>query len=155
MQRSKIILSLAFVTTLTAFVAGHTGDKSEDKVKATAVAKKSGADSKQIVTITLDITKDWYIYANPLNANTDVLKDNVTRVEVKAKDKIQTTVKYPAGKQKIESKYKYDIYEGKIMIQAEVQRTLGDMSPLEVSVHINACRKGECLLPGVIKLKVK
>jgi DsbC/DsbD-like thiol-disulfide interchange protein len=150
------LFTLTLVAVLCWFgAAAQSGDKSDAKVKAAATAKKSGADGKQAVTITLDIDKGWYIYANPLNANTDVLKENVTRVTVKAKDKIQSTVKYPTGKPKMEDKYKFDIYEGKITIQADVQRTMGDVSLLEVSIHVNACRKGECLLPGVIKLKVQ
>jgi len=155
-MRFRIAISLAIVGAFSLLgAAALSGEKSDTKVKAAATSKKSGTDGKQTVTITLDIEKDWYIYANPLNANTDVLNENVTRVFVKGKDKVQTTIKYPPGKQKELDKYKYDTYEGKVVIQADVVRTMGDGSPLEVSIHVNACRKAECLLPAVIKLQVK
>ena len=35
-------------------------------VKVDATATKIDADGKQIVTVTLDIEKNWYIYANPV-----------------------------------------------------------------------------------------
>lgn len=155
MRQSKLILLLTMVGAISMISAAtQAGEKSDAKVKATASAKKSGADGKHVITITLDIEKGWYIYANPINANTDTLAGNETRVALQAKGKVMGVARYPTGKQKMDDKYKFDIYEGNVVIQADVQRTLGDASPLEISIHVNACRKGECLLPGVIKLKL-
>lgn len=130
------------------------GGGSETKVLATAQASKLGADGKQTVTIQLTVEKGWYVYANPLKANTDVLDGNETRVAVKSKNKIDTTIKYPAGKQKAEGKYTYDIYEGNVVIEAQLQRGAGDVGPLQISIDVSACRKGECLLPATLKLTV-
>jgi len=130
------------------------GEKSDSKIKASASASKPGADGKQTVTIPLEIEQGWYIYANPMNANTDVLEGNETVATFKTKDKVKASVKYPAGNQKKDGKYAYDIYEGKIVIQAEVQRAVGDAGPLHVSIAVNTCRKGECLLPGTVMLTV-
>jgi DsbC/DsbD-like thiol-disulfide interchange protein len=133
------------------FAADDTSDK---KIKATSTATKLGGDGKQTVTITLEVEKGWYIYANPLNANTDVLDGNETRVSVKSKDKLMASVKYPAGKRKKDGRLEYDIYQDRIEIKAEVQRKAGDTGPLQISIDVNTCRKGECLLPGTIKLTV-
>jgi DsbC/DsbD-like thiol-disulfide interchange protein len=134
--------------------SGYAGEKSDSKIKATATTSKLGADGKQTVTITLEIEQPWYIYANPMNANTDVFDGNQTVVSVKAKDKVKASVKYPAGKQKKDGKYEYDIYEGKIVIQAEVQRAVGDAGPLQISIAVNTCKKNVCLLPGTVLLTV-
>jgi DsbC/DsbD-like thiol-disulfide interchange protein len=142
---------LAIVLQTHAFAADDTSDK---KIKATATATKLGADGKQTVTISLEIEKGWYIYANPLNTNTDVLDGNETRLSVKSKDKVVASVKYPAGKRKKDGRLEYDIYQDRIEIKAEVQRTAGDSGPLQISIDVNTCRKGECLLPGTVKLTV-
>jgi DsbC/DsbD-like thiol-disulfide interchange protein len=153
MRLSVVLLSLAFACF--DFVA-HTsaGEKSESKIKATASASKLGADGKQTVTITLDIEKGWYIYANPMKANTDAFDGNETRVAVKGKEKINASVKYPAGTPKKDGKYEYNIYEGRIVIQAELQRAAGDTGPLQISIDVNTCKKNVCLLPGTVTLKV-
>jgi DsbC/DsbD-like thiol-disulfide interchange protein len=131
--------------------AGKIG-KSDTKVKAAATATKAGADGKQTVTITLDIEKGWHLYANPVNHNNDFLDSNQTTVKVAAKGKVKFAVKYPVGKTKIDKKEKYDVYEGRIKIQAEVLRTQGDTSPLEILVGVSACDNSVCLAPGTVKL---
>ncbi len=133
------------------------GDKnSESKVKATAEATKAGNDGKQTVTITLEIMKGWHIYANPVGD--DDFEVNKTSVVIHAKDKVETSVKYPAGKTKVEKlgkkEIKTQIYEGKVAIQAKVTRTMGDTSPLQISIQVNACDEKVCLEKGVIKLTV-
>jgi uncharacterized protein len=129
------------------------GEKSDAKVKATAKASKLGADGKQTVTITIDIDKDWYIYANPVKS--EDFEDNKTRVTIKAKEKVDANVLYPAGKEKAYGKIKMNIYEKSVVIEALVKRSPGDTSPLQVSIDVNSCsQKGVCLLPGTVKLTV-
>lgn len=128
------------------------GVKSDSKVKATATATKPVADGKQTVTITLEIEKGWYIYANPVGD--EDFEGNKTRVNIKAKDKVMANVAYPTGKVKVDGKFKFNIYEDKVTIQAVVFRTAGDSSPLQLSIDVNSCNKGTCLLPGVVKLTV-
>jgi hypothetical protein len=41
-----------------------------------------------------------------------------------------------------------------VVIKAQVQRTSGDESPLEVAVDVQACAS-QCLLPATVKLTVK
>lgn len=154
MKRLSILLLPAAFVCLGFLASASAGDKSDSKIKAMATASKLGADGKQTVTITLEIEKGWYIYANPMNSNTDVLEGNETRVAVKTKDKVKASVKYPAGKQKKDGKYQYDIYEDRIVIQAEVQRAAGDTGPLQVSIDVNTCKKNVCLLPGTVMLTV-
>ena len=156
MNRRPSIIALIAGLALAAMATAHAGEKSDAKIKATATAKKAGADGLQTVTITLEIDKGWYIYANPINANSDVFDGNQTRVAFtnKDKEKIKANVKYPAGKQKKDGKYEFDVYQDRIVIQAEVQRKLGDTRTLQISIDVNTCRKGECLLPGTVILSV-
>jgi Disulphide bond corrector protein DsbC len=100
MRLLVILLSVAFCV-----VQANAGEKSDSKIKATATASKIGADGKQTVTITLDVEKGWYIYANPMKANTNVLDGNETVLTVKSKDKIQAAIKYPAGAKHKDGKY--------------------------------------------------
>ena len=150
-----LVASMAIVgSTLVFALRTQAGDKSDAKVKATAMATKLSPDGKQTVTLTLDVEKGWYIYANPMNANTDVLDGNQTRVSFKAKENVPAEVKYPKGKQKVDGKYMYNIYEGTVVIETQIRRSAGDTTPLRVSIDVNACRKGECLLPGTVVLTV-
>jgi len=155
MRQSKFLFTLTVVGVV--FMIGaatQAGEKSDSKVKATASAKKPGADGKLLITIKLEIEQGWSIYANPINASTELLAGKETRVAFQAKDKVMGVARYPKGKQRTDEKVKFDVYESSVAIQADVQRTLGDTSPLEISIHVNALRKGERLLPGVIKLKL-
>ena len=129
------------------------GEKSDSKVKVTATAGKLGADGKQTIAVTIAIEKGWYIYANPVQS--EDFEDNRTTVSIKAKGKVEAKVNYPAGKSKAMGKIKYNVYEDKVTIEALVQRSAGDTSPLEVSVGVNSCsQKGVCLLPATVKLMV-
>jgi DsbC/DsbD-like thiol-disulfide interchange protein len=151
----SLITGLAFFGASLAWDAEAGGgklEKSDSKVKATATATKAGADGKQTVTITLDVVKGWHLYANPVN--NEILDGNQTTVKIAAKEKIKLTVKYPAGKTITDKKEKYDIYEGVVKIQADVVRTMGDSSPLEITIAVSACDSKVCLQPGTLKLKV-
>ena len=134
-------------------------DKSDSKVKATATTTKPGADGKQTVTITLDINAGWHIYANPVDAegfvnNRDFEKSNRTTVSITAADKLTADIIYPVGKLKVEGEYKAKIYQDRVTILAKVQRTMGDSSPLQVSINVNACDKNTCLPQGTVKLTI-
>ncbi|MFO0926312.1 MAG: protein-disulfide reductase DsbD N-terminal domain-containing protein [Gemmataceae bacterium] len=127
--------------------ASAQGKKSNDVVKATAVAAKA-ADGKHVVTVTLDVDPKYYIYANPVG-NAD-FEPNQTVVQVTG-GKVER-VAYPAGevvKDKIVGDFR--IYKGKVTIQATVDR---GAAPLEVAVKLQACSKSACLLPGTVKLSV-
>ena len=160
-MRSRILGGLCAALALFACMLAwqseaRAGGKSDSKVKATATATKAGADGKQTITITLEIEKGWHIYANPVGDET--FEDNRTRVAVKAKEKLMVNVKYPAGKQRVEKvgkeEFKIRIYEGKVVIQAEVTRTMGDGAPLQISIDVNSCDEKTCLPPGTLKLTV-
>jgi DsbC/DsbD-like thiol-disulfide interchange protein len=153
MFRLQLLLAAFAIAALSLVLPVYAGEKSDSKVKATAKGSKVGADGKQTVTITIDIDKDWYIYANPVKA--EDFEDNKTRVTFKAKDKVNASVVYPAGKVKEYGKIKMNIYEKSVVIEAMVTRTMGDTSPLQVSIDVNSCsQKGICLLPGTVKLTV-
>jgi len=64
-------------------------------------------------------------------------------------------IKYPAGKTVVDKKEKYDIYEGLVKIEAVVKRARDDVSPLEISVAIQACDSKVCLQPSTLKLVAK
>ncbi len=147
-------LSVILIASALACIPAQAGEKSDSKIKAAATASKLGADGQQTVTITLEVEKGWYIYANPMNANTKAYDGNETVLSIKGKDKIKTAIKYPAGSKHKDGKYEYDVYEGKIAIQAEVQRAVGDTGPLQISIDVNTCKKGVCLLPGTVMLTV-
>ena len=161
MMRSQLYGSLITGLTLFGVVFAWNVDagagkleKSDSKVKATATATKAGSDGKQTVTITLDVAKGWHLYANPVNHNNEFLDGNQTTVRIAAKEKIKLAVKYPAGKTITDKKEKYDIYEGVVKIQADVVRTMGDSSPLDITIAVSACDSKVCLQPGTLKLRV-
>src|SRR5262249_51633681 len=92
-------LALAGCLGLAAGASGGAGPgkKSDAVVKADARADKPGADGQQTVTVTLDVSKPWHLYANPVG-NKD-LADVETTVSVAGKAKVEK-VEYPAGKVK-------------------------------------------------------
>lgn len=131
------------------------GGKSDSEVKIKTKSTKIDAAGKQTVTLELAINKGWHLYANPIG-NADFAA-NQTVVKVDAKVKLaDVKVVYPKGKlheDKVVGDYR--VYEGKITIEAHVQRAEGDTSPLELSVRFSACNnKGQCLLPATVKLTV-
>jgi hypothetical protein len=159
MNRSDFLgcLIVGFVVSITMMLPVQAGEKSDSKVKASATASSVGADGKQTVSITLEIDKGWYIYANPVRLKG--YEDNHTVVTFTAKEKVAATVKYPEGVVKTTTDEKkkevqYRAYEGRVVLQAQLQRTAGDNSPLQVSIGVNACDKDNCLFPGVVKLTV-
>ena len=125
---------------------------STSKVKATVTATPVGADGKQVVTLMLDIDKGWHLYANPTeNKTTEPARTIVT---VKAKNKLTAQVQYPVGKVYVHAGDTYKIYQGHVILPVQIQRPLGDTSPLEVIVNVSACDADACLLPGTIRLSI-
>ncbi len=153
MIRKTIACGCLLVGILAATVTSQAGvPKSGDQVKASATSTKVNAKGTQTVDITLEIKKGWHLYANPVNH--EFLEGAQTRVKVSAKEKVKASVKYPVGKTHVDKKEKYDIYEGKVTIQVAVQRTVGDASPLDIVIDVQACDSKVCLMPSKIKLQV-
>ncbi len=124
--------------------------KSDSVVKVDCKTDKPDADGKQTITITLDIENGWHVYANPVE-NED-LTNAQTAINVASKGKLENVkVEYPAGKLQQDSGEKYKIYEGRVAIKAQVKRTKGDNSPLEITITLQACNDKTCLLPATIK----
>lgn len=159
MNRSYFLgyLLAGLVMSLALMLPAEAGEKSDSKVKASAKASKAGDDGKQTITITLETVKGWHIYANPVGW--ERMEENRTVVTCKAKEKLIVSVKYPEGVVKTttdekKQEVKYRAYEGQVTIQAMVTRTMGDTSPLQISINVNACDANTCLFPGVVKLTV-
>jgi DsbC/DsbD-like thiol-disulfide interchange protein len=152
-------LRLAPLVVLTYMVTGSSVQAqkitSADVVKATATADKPDADGKQTMTITLNITSPWHIYANPVEVKE--LANEQTVVTVSAAEKLaKVDIVYPAGKLQMDKGLgNHKIYEDTVTIKATVVRAKGDTSPLTVEVVVSACNKNVCLLPGTIKVPVK
>jgi hypothetical protein len=106
-----------------------------DKVKVTATATKPNAEGKQTLIITLQIEKGSALFANPVNHNNEFLDANKLTVKIVAKEQINYALQYPLGKTRGDGMDKYDIYEGTVIIQAQVTRAKGDVSPLLVRIR--------------------
>lgn len=129
------------------------GKKSESVVKISAVAGKLQAD-KQIVRVTLDVTKGWHVYANPVKNEDLITAATVVKVNAGVKP-VAVNVKYPEGAKHVDKVLgTFYTYEGKVDIDAVVQRATGDTSKLEVSVSFMACDDKQCLQPTTVTVKV-
>jgi hypothetical protein len=151
-MKTRVALALVALTAVGPALAQ--GTKSDSVVKATAKADKVGDDGKQALTITLEVDKEYHVYANPVG-NED-FDSNKTTVTVTGKAKPESVkVEYPDGepvKDTVVGDYK--VYKGKVTIKATVQRAKGDTGELEVAIKLQACSKSKCLLPATIKLSV-
>lgn len=126
--------------------------KSDSEVKVSAKATKPDASGKQVITVTMDINEGWYIYANPVKNKEMLNQQTILNIEGIAPEKVE--VRYPSGKEKSSELGIHNIYQGKVAIQAAVQRSSDDAA-LEVGVTFMACHeKGKCLLPAVVKFKL-
>jgi uncharacterized protein len=150
----RLVVALLAFAVPSALVLGQ-AKTSESKAKITAEATKPDTEGKQTVTLNVDIAKGWHLYANPID-NKD-LADSQTVVKVKAGAALKNVkIDYPPGivlKDKVVGDYK--VYENKVIIKAHIVRAPGDVTPLEVSVDIQACDENNCLLPATVKLMVK
>ncbi len=129
---------------------------SDSKVKVTAKAEKPGADGTQVVTITLDIEKEWHTYANPVGNET--LVPNMTKVALEKIKAADVQIEYPMGKLvKDPTEGDYYIYEGQVEIKATVKRAKDDTTPLKLKVRIAACnnKKMKCLPAATVELTPK
>jgi len=126
--------------------------KSDSVVKIDATLTKPDDNGNQTITITIDIDKNWHLYANPVG--NDLLAPVQTTVKVLSKvDDVKIT--YPEGKLIKDSTVgDYKVYEGKATITAKVKRGKGDTGPLEYSVSLQACNDKTCLLKAVVKKTV-
>jgi uncharacterized protein len=149
-RRLGLALAGCLVLAACAADAAAQGKKSDAVVKAAAKADKPGPDGQQTVTVTLDISKPWHLYANPVG-NKD-LADVETTVSVAGKAKVEK-VEYPAGKLKKDAVVgDYRIYEDRVTIKVHVRRAKDDSGPLALSVKLQACNQSTCLLPATVKL---
>src|SRR5262249_60867685 len=94
---TNLVLALSLVIGLSIVSSSATanqGKTSEAVVKVTAKSDKPSVDGKQLVTITLNIDKDWHTYANPVGL--EDLESAQTVVEITGKTK-QDSIKlaYP------------------------------------------------------------
>lgn len=145
--------------TLPAILLGGAGTalaqakKSDSVVKVEAKADdKPDADGKQTITITLDIQKDWHLYANPVENDDYANAQTIVRITSKVKLE-DVKIDYPAGKL-YGDKEKFRIYEGKVTIKAHVKRARADNGPLVINVQLSACDARVCLQPATIKKEV-
>ena len=144
---------LALLAALALAAPAAAQKRSDEVVKATAKADKPDADGKQMVTITLDIDKEYHIYANPIG-NED-LASNQTVVTVPGKAKLEK-VEYPVGKVKPDKVVgDYKVYKDKVTIKATVRRAAGDSDPVEFAIKLMACTDTKCLQPGTVKVKAE
>ncbi|MFO0843240.1 MAG: protein-disulfide reductase DsbD N-terminal domain-containing protein [Gemmataceae bacterium] len=144
---------LALLAALTLTAPALAQRRSDEVVKATAKADKPDADGKQVVTITLDIDKEYHIYANPIG-NED-LASNQTTLTLAGKGKLEK-VEYPAGKVKADKVVgDYKVYKDKVTIKATVRRAAGDGEPVEFAIKLMACTDTKCLQPGTVKVKAE
>lgn len=126
---------------------------SDAVVKAELKADKPDEQGNQAVVITLQVEKDWHLYANPVPKEfpgipTTVTADLASKVE-------DLKVAYPEGRLVKDALVgDYRVYEGKTDIKLTMKRPKGS-SPVELNLKVQACSDKQCLLPATIKLKVE
>jgi len=134
-------------------------NKSDSKVKVSAVAEKPDAGGKQVVSVTLEIDTGWYTYANPVGNKDFEGGETTLKVAGKGNPKV-LGIEYAKGQAKKsklpDGEIEYLIYEGKVTFKATVQRMANDAEPLDVTVKYGACsHMGVCLLPTATTVSVK
>lgn len=136
--------------------AADAGAKSQSVTKVTATATKPGADGTQVVTVTLNIEKPWYAYANPVGLEDLEGAQTTVKIASKAGKLAAVKIDYPPGDLKKDTIVgSYKVYHDKVAIKGTVRRAPGDTGPLEVTVKYMTCNpKGVCLPPETVKLKV-
>jgi hypothetical protein len=125
-------------------------ESSASKVKVNVAAEKPAVDGTQVITITLDIEKDWHLLANPVG--NEILEAAGTKVRFEGEVKLgDVKIDYPKGRL-IEDRDvgNYQVYEGQVQIKATVKRREG-AGPLQLSVKFQAWgRYYGCLLPATV-----
>jgi DsbC/DsbD-like thiol-disulfide interchange protein len=152
----KTVIGLCVLTlSVAVLLPARAQQKSDAEVKVAVEAAKPDADGKLTITIDLHINKGWHIYSNPVGNEDLASAQTVVKVDGKNKP-ASVKISYPKGKTKMDKLVgDYVIYEGKVSIQAVVERAAGDTGPLEVSVRFQACNdKGSCLFPATVRKSV-
>lgn len=143
MSLAKSVAGLLVVVAAVPFAAG--GGKEAAKVKFAVSAGPVAASGLQTVTVNLEIDKGWHIYANPIK-NQDFAEAQTT-IKVRSNDKLAgVKVLYPEGKLYTDKKTKltFQVYEDRVAIPVQVQRTVGSVAPLEVEVFFMVCDENTC-----------
>jgi thiol:disulfide interchange protein len=153
---------LALVALVLALGSGGTstagaGKKKKSYTKVTAKANKPDAEGRQTVTITMEIEKPWYAYANPVGNETFEEARTLVKLAAKGGNLEDVKITYPPGKEKkLEGVGTYRVYEDKVTITGLVRRAKGDTAPLEVTIRYMNCHpKGQCLPPETVKVPVE
>jgi DsbC/DsbD-like thiol-disulfide interchange protein len=138
------------VALVVAGLAFSQGGGQLNPVKVKIAADKKSADGKEVINITIEIEKNWHIYANPVE--NDDLTAAQTTVKIEPKGRFKSEVQFPKGTaHKDPAVGTFKAYEGKVTIPVVVQRPMGDTTPLEVSVTYQACDPKKCLVPTTVK----
>ena len=142
------------IPTTTSGNAQQSPRRSDSVVKAGATASRPDVHGVQVISIDLEIEKGWWIYANPVNHDKEFLDPARTKVVIKTKMKSLSSVKYPGGRTLKDEFDRFDVFEGKLKIEATVKRAAGDTGPLDIEIHVNAFNRSLLLVPGVVRLTV-
>ena len=157
--RQSGVCLLAVFFFAVAVEANQAGGKSDSQVKLSATGGKIEANGRQQITITMEVNNGWHAYANEVKH--EDYEPNRTEVKITGSKKLEAvTISYPPGEKHVVQhadgkKDIFQVYEGRVIIQATVTRAAGDTGPLEVSVRYMTCNDKECLLPETVKLQVK
>lgn len=148
---TRILCGLALSFGLTTIA--NAANKSASVVKVSAKAGKIDSKGIQEVTLTLNIDKNWHLYANPVGS--EMLVGAQTTVSFKKPTKV-IKIEYPKGHfVKDEFVGNYFTYEGKVTIKAKIQRKSGSEEPLSLTIKVQACDAMSCLPPSKIPVTVK
>ncbi|WP_020469097.1 DUF255 domain-containing protein [Zavarzinella formosa] len=126
---------------------------SSDMVAAKVVPVKDKPDE---YVVNLTVTKDWHIYANPVENDTLGPSQTVAEVWQDGK-KLSSTATYPEGTIVKEKLGDYRVYRGEVAVHVKL-KTPPTGESLEIRVKVAACSEGEdarCLQPSTIVLPVK
>jgi DsbC/DsbD-like thiol-disulfide interchange protein len=152
MSGTKTVLTLLTLGLLAMPVHGQ-AKRSDSVVKAEAKANQPNNAGQQTVTVTLTIDRGWHTYAHTVPQDFPGIPTSVA-VSAKTPPK-EVKIDYPKGKTIKDTVLgNYNVYEDKAVIKINLQRTLGDNSPLKLSLKIQACNDKQCLLPATVELSV-
>ena len=151
----KKLIPSAMLLLCTSALISRAQDNDSSRVVKTSIAPDAASTAEQkAFTITLNISKGWHIYANPVG-NPD-LSSVQTSVAIKADGvTLPAKVVYPPGTlHKDPLVGDYSTYEGtiKIKVTAPLPRTTG--KPPEVVLKYQACNEKTCLAPALANFKL-
>jgi DsbC/DsbD-like thiol-disulfide interchange protein len=131
-------------------------DKDDPLIKVTAKSDKVDKDGWQVISIKMDVDKDWHAYANPVQH--PGYEANKTLVKVTSAKKLDDVkVDFPKGVRQVDGADTFYVYKGSVEIEAKVKRAAGDGGALEVTVKYVLCsdKEGVCLPQKSVVLTVK